>query len=80
MELYTAVIDRPMGTAPPRHPDMIYPVNYGYIPGLNHRADGLVRDTMGPGWSNGGQGRQVQGPGGPGRNVPNGYGQPGWGR
>lgn len=52
----------------------------GYIPGLNHRADGLVRDTMGPGWSNGGQGRQVQGPGGPGRNVPNGYGQPGWGR
>ena len=27
-------VDRPMGTAHPRHPDMIYPVNYGYIDGL----------------------------------------------
>ena len=28
-------IDRPMGSAHPAHPDMIYPVNYGYIPGTD---------------------------------------------
>ena len=44
MALYTAVIDRPMGTAHPRHPDMIYPVNYGYIPGLK-AADGDDQDV-----------------------------------
>lgn len=27
-------IDRPMGTAHPKHPDIIYPINYGYVPGL----------------------------------------------
>lgn len=27
------VIDRPLGSAHPRHPDIIYPINYGYIPG-----------------------------------------------
>ena len=42
--LGTAVIDRPMGTAHPRHPDMIYPVNYGYIPGLK-AADGDDQDV-----------------------------------
>lgn len=26
------IIDRPLGTAHPKHPDMIYPINYGYIP------------------------------------------------
>ena len=26
------IIDRPLGSAHPKHPDMIYPVNYGYIP------------------------------------------------
>lgn len=30
----TVVIDRPMGSAHPRHPDMIYPVHYGYILGM----------------------------------------------
>ena len=25
-------VDRPMGTCHPNHPDIIYPVNYGYIP------------------------------------------------
>ncbi|MFT3952403.1 MAG: GrpB family protein [Oscillospiraceae bacterium] len=29
----TATIDRPVGTAHPKHPDMIYPINYGYIAG-----------------------------------------------
>ncbi|MBI4202487.1 MAG: inorganic diphosphatase [Chloroflexi bacterium] len=27
------VIDRPLGTAHPRYPDMVYPINYGYLPG-----------------------------------------------
>ncbi len=30
----TVVIDRPMGSTHPRHPDMVYPVHYGYIPGM----------------------------------------------
>lgn len=30
----TAVIDRPLGSAHPRHPELIYPVNYGYVPGI----------------------------------------------
>lgn len=25
-------IDRPIGSVHPQHPDLIYPVNYGYIP------------------------------------------------
>ena len=32
--LVTAVIDRPLGSAHPRFPDTIYPVNYGYVPGV----------------------------------------------
>ncbi len=28
----TVFIDRPLGSAHPRHPNMIYPVNYGFIP------------------------------------------------
>ena len=27
-------MDRPMGTHHPRHPDIYYEVNYGYIPGV----------------------------------------------
>jgi inorganic pyrophosphatase len=27
------VIDRPLGTHHPRHPDLRYPINYGYLPG-----------------------------------------------
>ena len=27
-------IDRPLGSAHPRHPEMIYPVNYGYVTGV----------------------------------------------
>ena len=30
----TVVMDRPMGTYHPKHKDMYYPVNYGYIPGI----------------------------------------------
>lgn len=30
----TVTVDRPLGSRHPKHPDMIYPVNYGYIEGL----------------------------------------------
>lgn len=30
----SVTIDRPLGSAHPNHPDLIYPVNYGYIEGL----------------------------------------------
>ena len=30
----TVIVDRPLGTAHPRHPDILYPVNYGYVPGI----------------------------------------------
>ncbi|MBQ9299025.1 MAG: hypothetical protein IJ214_00790 [Clostridia bacterium] len=34
METVHVVIDRPLGSRHPEHPDLVYPVNYGYIPGL----------------------------------------------
>lgn len=30
----TVVMDRPVGARHPKHPDIIYPINYGYIEGL----------------------------------------------
>lgn len=30
----TVKIDRPLGSVHPRHKDIVYPVNYGYIPGV----------------------------------------------
>ena len=30
----TVIVDRPLGSFHPKHPDMYYPVNYGYIPGI----------------------------------------------
>ena len=30
----TVLVDRPLGSEHPEHPDLIYPVNYGYIPGI----------------------------------------------
>ena len=30
----TVIMDRPMGTYHPKHKDMYYPVNYGYIYGI----------------------------------------------
>jgi len=33
-ETVTVIMDRPMGTCHPKHKDMYYPVNYGYIPGI----------------------------------------------
>ncbi len=30
----TVVVDRMLGTRHPNHPDICYPINYGYIPGI----------------------------------------------
>ena len=30
----TVIVDRPLGSCHPRHRDICYPVNYGYIPGV----------------------------------------------
>lgn len=30
----TVKVDRPLGSYHPRHPDMYYPVNYGYVEGI----------------------------------------------
>ncbi len=30
----TIKIDRPIGSVHPKHPDLIYPIHYGYVPGL----------------------------------------------
>lgn len=30
----TVIVDRPLGTCHPKHPDIVYPVNYGYVPGI----------------------------------------------
>lgn len=38
------VIDRPLGSAHPNHPDLFYPVNYGYVPGVM-AADGEEQDA-----------------------------------
>ncbi|MBR1821552.1 MAG: inorganic pyrophosphatase [Clostridia bacterium] len=38
------VIDRPIGSRHPRHPDMIYPINYGYIEGVI-AGDGAEQDV-----------------------------------
>ncbi len=38
------VIDRPLGSRHPRHPDMIYPINYGYVSGV-FGGDGAEQDV-----------------------------------
>ena len=30
----SVVVDRPLGSHHPQHSDMIYPINYGYVPGI----------------------------------------------
>jgi inorganic pyrophosphatase len=32
--IVTVTMDRPLGTCHPKHPDMVYPVNYGYVEGI----------------------------------------------
>lgn len=40
----SGTIDRPLGSSHPRHPDMIYPINYGYVDGLM-AGDGAEQDV-----------------------------------
>lgn len=40
----TVTMDRPLGSHHPRHPEMIYPVNYGYIEGVM-APDGAEQDA-----------------------------------
>ena len=40
----TVLIDRPMGTYHPKHKDIYYSVNYGYIPGIM-AGDGEEQDA-----------------------------------
>lgn len=42
--IFTLTIDRPLGSAHPRHPHIIYPINYGYIPHIL-AADGEGQDV-----------------------------------
>ena len=30
----TVTVDRPLGSVHPKHPDIVYPVNYGYVEGI----------------------------------------------
>lgn len=41
------IVDRPLGSAHPKHNDLIYSVNYGYIPGII-APDGEEQDTYIP--------------------------------
>lgn len=33
-DIVTVVVDRPLGSCHPEYPDLVYPVNYGFIPGI----------------------------------------------
>ena len=43
-EIVKVVVDRPMGTCHPKYPELIYPVNYGYVPGVM-APDGEAQDA-----------------------------------
>lgn len=43
-QIVQVTIDRPLGTYHPKHKDLLYPVNYGYIPGVI-AADGEEQDA-----------------------------------
>ena len=40
----TGTVDRPLGSAHPNYPDMIYPINYGYVDGI-FASDGEEQDV-----------------------------------
>ena len=40
----TVLVDRPLGSAHPDWPELIYPVNYGFVPGIM-AADGEEQDA-----------------------------------
>lgn len=42
--IVTGTVDRPLGSTHPNYPDMIYPINYGYVDGV-FAADGEEQDV-----------------------------------
>lgn len=44
--------DRPLGSVHPRYPDLVYPINYGYVPGVwagdGHEQDAYLLGSVGP--------------------------------
>ena len=42
--MVTGTIDRPLGSTHPKHADMIYPINYGYVDGI-FAGDGAEQDV-----------------------------------
>ena len=40
----SGTIDRPLGSSHPRHPEMVYPINYGYVDGV-FAGDGAEQDV-----------------------------------
>lgn len=43
-DIVTVTVDRPLGSYHPKHKDMYYPINYGYIDGIV-AADGEEQDA-----------------------------------
>lgn len=43
-KIVKGTVDRPLGTSHPRHPKMIYPINYGYVDGV-FAGDGTEQDV-----------------------------------
>ncbi len=43
-DIVTVIVDRPLGSAHPKHPDIVYSVNYGYLPGV-FAPDGEEQDA-----------------------------------
>lgn len=43
-QIVTVTVDRPLGTTHPKHPDIRYPVNYGFIEGIM-AGDGEEQDA-----------------------------------
>nr|WP_307998360.1 hypothetical protein [uncultured Merdimonas sp.] len=43
-KIVKVTVDRPLGSCHPKHPDICYPVNYGYVKGVM-AADGEEQDV-----------------------------------
>ena len=43
-KIVTVSVDRPLGFVHPKHPNLVYPINYGYVPNII-AADGEEQDA-----------------------------------
>lgn len=43
-KMVKGTVDRPLGTSHPRYPEMVYPINYGYVGGVD-ADDGMEQDV-----------------------------------